>query len=65
MHNLRVNETKLTSETAFVIDLFALEGEKESKCYKRTLFWGSPQSLYLSLNPYRPKDAYMRFSGPL
>ena len=39
-----------TSENAFTVDLFALGGENESKYNERTLFWGSPWSLDLSLN---------------
>ena len=35
VHALKVNETKLTSGNAFIVDLFPLEGEKES--YMR--FW--------------------------
>ena len=33
---LRVNETKLTSGNAFIVDLFPLGGEKESKYDERT-----------------------------
>ena len=29
MYTLRVNETKSTSETAFIVDLFLLENKKE------------------------------------
>ena len=31
MRPLRINETKLTSSSAFILDLFALGDEKESK----------------------------------
>ena len=51
MRNLRVNETKPTLRNAFISDLFALGGEKESKYNERTLFWGSVQKLDLSVNP--------------
>ena len=40
MPSLRVNETKLTLRNAFVLDLFALGGEKESKYNERTPFLG-------------------------
>ena len=43
MPSLRVNETKLTLRNAFILDLFALGGEKESKYNERTPFWGSVQ----------------------
>ena len=43
MRSLRVNETKLTLRNAFILDLFALGGEKESKYNERTPFWGSVQ----------------------
>ena len=62
--NPKVNETKLTLRNAFNLDLFALGGGKESKYDKRSLFWGSLQKLDLSVNPYPPKHAYTRFSGP-
>ena len=62
---LRVNETKLTSESAFVADLSALEGERESKCYKRTLFRGSTQTCFLTSKFLSLKNAYMRFSGQI
>ena len=41
MRALRVNEIKLTSRNTFILDLFALIGEKESKYDERTLFGGS------------------------
>ena len=41
MQSLRVSETKLTLRNAFILDPFALGGEKESKYNKRTIFWGS------------------------
>ena len=62
---LRVNETKLTSESAFVPDLSALEGETESKCYKRTLFRGSTQTCFLTSKILSLRNAYMRFSGQI
>ena len=40
MRSLRVNETKLTLRSAFILDLFAIGGEKESKYNKRTPFFG-------------------------
>ena len=43
MPSLRVNETKLTLRNAFILDLFALGGEKESKYNERTPFRGSVQ----------------------
>ena len=51
MRSLRVNETKLTLRNAFILDLFALRGEKESKYNEWTLFWGSLQKFDLSVNP--------------
>ena len=41
-------------------DHFAL---KESKYDERTLFWGSLQKLFLSVNSQLPKDAYTIFFG--
>ena len=43
MRSLKVNETKLTLRNVFILDLFALGGEKESKYNERTPFWGSVQ----------------------
>ena len=37
MQSLRVNETKRTLRNAFILDLFVLGGEKESK-YNKTLY---------------------------
>ena len=51
MQSLRVNETKLTLSNAFILDLFALGGEKESKYNEKTPFWDSLQKLDLSVNP--------------
>ena len=59
----RINETKLTSEDAIILYIFALAGEKISQYVKRTPFQDSPQSLDLSLNPQPPKQAYISFSG--
>ena len=42
MPSQRVNETKLTLRSAFILDLFALGGEKESKYNEKTPFWGLP-----------------------
>ena len=50
MRALRVNETKLTSRNAFIVNIFALESEKEPKNDEKTLFWDSLQSLDLSLD---------------
>ena len=43
MRILKVNETKLILRNILIVDLFALGGEKESKCNERTPFWGSVQ----------------------
>ena len=48
--SLMVNETKLISRNAFVLDLFALGGEKESKHNERTPFWHSIQKLHLNVD---------------
>ena len=40
-----MNETKLTLRNVFILDLFALGDEKESKYNERTPFWGSVQKL--------------------
>ena len=58
---LRVNETKVTSRNAFIDNLSALESEKESKNGERTLFWGCPRILDLSVNPQTPNAIYMWF----
>ena len=47
--SLSVNETKLTLRSAFVLDLFALGGEKKSKYNEETPFWDSTCQLNLSL----------------
>ena len=39
MRSLKVNETKSTLRNIFILDLFALEGEKESKYNERIPFW--------------------------
>ena len=51
VRSLKVNETKLTLRNVFILDLFALGGEKESKYNEKTPFWGSLQKLDLSVNP--------------
>ena len=51
MRTLRVNETKFTPRNAFILRLFALGGEKESKYDQRTYFWDSLQKLELAVNP--------------
>ena len=43
MQSLKANETKLTLINVFILDLFALGGEKESKYNERTPFRGSVQ----------------------
>ena len=47
----RVNETKLPLESAFIGDISALIGEKESKYHKRSLFCSFPMKRDLSLSP--------------
>ena len=51
MHTLKVNESKVTLRNTFIVNLFALKSEKESKNEERTLFWDFSQILDLSLNP--------------
>ena len=52
MRALRVNETKLTSGNAFIVDLFALGGEKKNQNMTKELFLGgSLRNLELFLNP--------------
>ena len=60
-----MNETNLSLRNAFISNIFALGGEKESKYDKRTPFWGLLQKLDLPDNPYPLKDTYKRFSGIL
>ena len=43
MRSLKVNETKLTLRNVFILDIFALGGETESKYNESTPFWGSVQ----------------------
>ena len=43
MRVLKFNENKHTLRNVFILDLFALGGEKESKYDERTPFWGSVQ----------------------
>ena len=40
MHSLKVNETKVTLRNVFILDLFALGDEKESKYNERTPLLG-------------------------
>ena len=61
--SLNVNETKLTLTNFFMLNLFALGGEKESKYNEKTPFQGSLQKLDLSVNPQSSKNAYTRLSG--
>ena len=42
MRALRVNETKRISENAYIVDFFALGGEKRSQYDERTFFYGLP-----------------------
>ena len=51
MWDVRINETKLSSGNAIIVELFALWGAKKSKYDERTLFWGSPWNSHLSHNP--------------
>ena len=51
MQSLRVTETKLTLRNAFILDLFALGGEKESKYNERTPY-ERPIKLVNVLNIY-------------
>ena len=37
MHALRVNETKLTSANAFIVDVFALGGDRKSQWAEKTI----------------------------
>ena len=43
-----VNESNLTPRNAFLVDFFALGGEKELKYDGRTLFWDSLHTFDLS-----------------
>ena len=43
MRAVRVNETKLTSRNAFIVNLLALQNENKAKYDQNTLFWDSPQ----------------------
>ena len=43
VRSLKVNEAKFTLRYIFILDLFALEGEKESKYNERIPFWDSVQ----------------------
>ena len=65
MRAVRVNETKVTSRNAFLVNPFALVSEKESKNDndEKTLVQDYLWSLDLSLNLYAPNTTYMRFSG--
>ena len=53
---LRVNETKCTSEKAFIVNIFALKREKESKIDKRTLFGDCPHNFNLKLEHQHAKN---------
>ena len=44
-------KTKLTSGNVFIVDLFALGSEKETKYDQRTIFWGATRSFDLSFKP--------------
>ena len=43
MRSLKVNETEVTLRNVFILDLFPLGGEKESKCNEKTPCWSSVQ----------------------
>ena len=43
VRSLKVNETKFTLRNVFILDLFALGGEKDQNITKGPLFWGSVQ----------------------
>ena len=51
VHALRIDETKVTSRNAFIDNIFALEGGKESKYDQRILFLDCPWIVDLSINP--------------
>ena len=51
MRTLRVNENKNSSRNAFVVNIVALESEKNSKNEERTLLRDHPRILDLSVNP--------------
>ena len=55
VRGLRFNETNLALRNAFILDLFALGGQKQSKYDERTPFGGSLQKHDLSVNPQLPK----------
>ena len=48
---LRVNEIKVTSRNAFIVNFCALKSEKKSKNVEKTLFRDFPRILNLSVNP--------------
>ena len=62
---LRVNETKLISRNASMINLFKLESKEELKNDERNLFSDSPRSFDPTLNTQPTNDAYQCFSGLL
>ena len=51
MRALRVNGAKPTSRNAFIVNLFTLESENESKYDQKTFSWDSLRGFDLSLNP--------------
>ena len=51
MRALRVYKTKVALRNTFIVNLFSLGSEKESKNDEKTIFWDILQSLELSLNP--------------
>ena len=59
MRTLKVNEIKVASNTAFIANLFALEGRKKLK-YDEKL-WGSLLSYDQSLSTLRLKHAFILF----
>ena len=51
MYAARVNETTVTEGNfyfIFIFELFALGGEKNENMTKKTFFWGSSQSYFMT-----------------
>ena len=51
MRALRVHGPKPTSRNTFIVNLFALERENESKYDQKTFSWEFLRGFHLSLNP--------------